>query len=329
MFEVIEKLSNYIAGTALLNGLFLTIFLLIKSGDNKYQRYLSVIILFMTIKIAYILFSPLIETLDYKIFIQKAVLFTWLLTGPLSLKIIKPKLKISYFYLFPLVVFFIPDSLMETTIRFIITQSIFLLFIVISCMVLIKQLKSGELQDEIIKKSSILLFWLFVIWLSVLGKMFVELTVIFSFMVYSIISALTENNKAVEKEKRKKTEANSELWKDFIKQFEEQRCYLIEDITLDKLASKFTIHRNELSRLINDETGVNFSDFINAYRVKEAEMKLINSEYNKFTIAAIAMESGFRNLSTFNIAFKKIYNITPGEYRREKLAVYSDEIVNS
>ena len=69
-----------------------------------------------------------------------------------------------------------------------------------------------------------------------------------------------------------------------------------------------------LSQVINTEHNKNFREFINTLRIKEAE-KLLKETSLK--IEAVAYETGFNTISTFNIAFKKETGITPSEYRKK------------
>jgi AraC-like DNA-binding protein len=86
-------------------------------------------------------------------------------------------------------------------------------------------------------------------------------------------------------------------------------------LTLPKLANELKVSPNLLSVTINKQTGQNFPDFINSYRIKEAQVLLSDPEYNQQKIAVIAYETGFNSLSVFNTAFKKFTSFTPSAYR--------------
>jgi len=72
-----------------------------------------------------------------------------------------------------------------------------------------------------------------------------------------------------------------------------------------------------LSQIINENLHLSFFDFINSYRIKEAGKRLVSSDYQKYTILAIAMNVGFNSKSAFNMAFKKFTNKTPSEYKKQ------------
>lgn len=93
-----------------------------------------------------------------------------------------------------------------------------------------------------------------------------------------------------------------------------EKLYLKRDLSLKELATKFSIHSNYLSQVINEHFGKNFYDFINEYRI-DAFKKLVQKPENKnLTILAIAYDCGFNSKSSFNKYFKKSTGITPSEF---------------
>ena len=82
-----------------------------------------------------------------------------------------------------------------------------------------------------------------------------------------------------------------------------ERNYLNPQIDLTLLASKMEISKGYLSKVINDNSGMNFKDYLNHLRVKEAKKILLDPMYNHYTITSIALECGFSSKSSF---YKKI-----------------------
>lgn len=98
------------------------------------------------------------------------------------------------------------------------------------------------------------------------------------------------------------------------------RPYLDSKLSLGQLASQIGISSNYLSQIINQQTGSNFFDYINSHRVDAAKEILADPDRAKSNILTIAMDSGFNSKSAFYTAFKQHANVTPSEYRREKVS---------
>ncbi|WP_400191360.1 helix-turn-helix domain-containing protein [Hymenobacter sp. B81] len=92
-----------------------------------------------------------------------------------------------------------------------------------------------------------------------------------------------------------------------------ERPYLEPDLTLADLAARLQLHPAMLSKVINAGFGQNFNDFVNGYRVGEAERLLAEPRFQQYTLLAVALESGFNSKSTFNRVFKKLRGETPSE----------------
>ncbi len=56
----------------------------------------------------------------------------------------------------------------------------------------------------------------------------------------------------------------------------------------------------------------NFSQFLNKYRIHEAEQGLLNTDDSIFSIG---IDTGYTSLSSFHKAFKENHGTTPKEYR--------------
>ena len=112
-------------------------------------------------------------------------------------------------------------------------------------------------------------------------------------------------------------EAQKEQYLQKLKSFMHQHKPFQEpELTLAQLSDKVKIPTHYLSQVINEKLEVNFLDFINNYRVKEAQVKLIDPTLSHYTILAIAYEAGFNSKSTFYAAFKKVTGMTPSQFRK-------------
>ena len=98
----------------------------------------------------------------------------------------------------------------------------------------------------------------------------------------------------------------------------EEKLYQQDGITIAVLAKHLGIHEYKLRNLINGELDYrNFNDFLNYYRILEVSEKLISAEFISTPVLTLALESGFRSLSSFNKAFKAKHGVTPTEFRKK------------
>ena len=97
---------------------------------------------------------------------------------------------------------------------------------------------------------------------------------------------------------------------------EEENFYSRPDPSLKALAAAFGAHPNAVSRLINQQTGGNYNDFLNAFRIRQAIRWLESGEYAHLTVEAIGKEVGFRSKSAFYQAFRKQTGTSPSRYLR-------------
>jgi AraC-like DNA-binding protein len=106
------------------------------------------------------------------------------------------------------------------------------------------------------------------------------------------------------------------------KEFEHLNSYIISNqrfvdpsLSLESLAENLNMSLSHVSKLINDFSNYNFSDYINSLRIQQAKKLLGDDSFDQYTIVAIGLESGFNSKSTFYAAFKKFALQTPSEYR--------------
>ena len=85
-----------------------------------------------------------------------------------------------------------------------------------------------------------------------------------------------------------------------------------EQITLSHVANYIHISHAYLSRVINEELGMGFSDLLNMIRIEYAKKLLKES---RMTMNEIAQKTGFLSGNVFINIFKKHTGVTPGKYR--------------
>lgn len=89
-------------------------------------------------------------------------------------------------------------------------------------------------------------------------------------------------------------------------------------LTIGQLAERLEAPQYRLRQAINAGMGYrNFSDFLNSYRIREATGRLRDPQQTQLPVLTIAMDAGFRSLSSFNKAFKDTHGVTPTAWRRQ------------
>lgn len=91
--------------------------------------------------------------------------------------------------------------------------------------------------------------------------------------------------------------------------FTSEQLYLTPELTISTLAQKVGTNRTYISRVINEEFGVSFNQYVNRYRIEHA--KVIMRENPDMKYFLVAEKSGFTNEQSFYRNFKKIENLTP------------------
>lgn len=92
--------------------------------------------------------------------------------------------------------------------------------------------------------------------------------------------------------------------------------YLNPELNITTLAFNLGVTEKLLSQTINSTMGVNFSDYINSYRIEFVREKLEADKVRSLSIKEIMYEAGFNSRSVFNTAFKKKTGLTPSEYQK-------------
>ena len=116
----------------------------------------------------------------------------------------------------------------------------------------------------------------------------------------------------------------SNLTKDQIEEYKKQllalfsaeKPFLNPQVSLADLSEKLSISTKHLSQVINQSFNKSFFDFINSYRIQEAQQILKESNDDKLTVLEVMYEVGFNSKSSFNTAFKKETGQTPSEFRK-------------
>lgn len=88
-----------------------------------------------------------------------------------------------------------------------------------------------------------------------------------------------------------------------------------KDVTLDDLSEKFFLTKPYLSKYIKEKSGMTFGDTLKEIRMKKARAML---KSNNTTVESIAESVGYQNVEHFNRVFKKMYHMTPVQFRNRR-----------
>ncbi len=102
-----------------------------------------------------------------------------------------------------------------------------------------------------------------------------------------------------------------------LERMSEERLYADHDLRVGSLANEIGVPEYKLRQKINQELGYrNFNQFVNHYRIEEASVKL--REDRRLPVLSIALDVGFRSISSFNSAFQQHFGLSPTQYRAQE-----------
>jgi len=93
--------------------------------------------------------------------------------------------------------------------------------------------------------------------------------------------------------------------------------YLNPGLKQSEVAKKLKISSSELSQILNQFLGTNFSDYVNKYRIEEFVEKARDKSSLKYTLTALSEQCGFSSRSSFFRAIKKHTGQTPSEFLKK------------
>ena len=96
-------------------------------------------------------------------------------------------------------------------------------------------------------------------------------------------------------------------------------------VNLSKLANAVYLSPSHLSRKFHRSVGMSIGDYVKRLRMDMVTRLLVSTDCS---ITEICYEVGFVSLSTFSLEFKRIYGVSPSEYRRvnQKRKVLSNKV---
>jgi AraC-like DNA-binding protein len=103
----------------------------------------------------------------------------------------------------------------------------------------------------------------------------------------------------------------------FERALEELETAELDGFSLAVLAERIGVSRRQASRILKQELGVSFSEYLAALRIERAK-KLLSTTNDPIT--DVALETGWQSLSHFNTIFRRRVGVTPSLYRARAAA---------
>ncbi|MCL2502860.1 MAG: helix-turn-helix domain-containing protein [Bacteroidales bacterium] len=112
------------------------------------------------------------------------------------------------------------------------------------------------------------------------------------------------------------TLADGELYQRLVSYFETDKPYLKAGVNISDIAAVLFTNRTYLSKLLNDKLNLNYNQFINAYRIREAQ-RLVGEE-GSIPLSELCKRVGFTSMASFTVAFRLNTGMTPGEWCKKQ-----------
>ena len=114
-------------------------------------------------------------------------------------------------------------------------------------------------------------------------------------------------------------EIADQLYKKIVEKVIVQKKYKEANYLAKDLAKDLHTNTRYLSAVINSRFGMNYSNLVNTYRIREALSFLTDKHCPNRSVESISAMVGFANRQSFYAAFSKHMNESPNEYRKNHL----------
>lgn len=134
----------------------------------------------------------------------------------------------------------------------------------------------------------------------------------------------TENSTIAEKPKISVADKDWQVLA-LLQDFEKGNKFTQKGLTVSQLAQELNVGSSELSRIINEHKGVNFSKYLSGLRIDYITKRLFEDrKYLEYKIEALALECGIASRQNFSDLFTEINGMRPKDFialRRKELGI--------
>ncbi|MGW9684830.1 helix-turn-helix domain-containing protein [Flagellimonas sp. 2504JD1-5] len=98
-----------------------------------------------------------------------------------------------------------------------------------------------------------------------------------------------------------------------------EKLFRNPELNLTGLSKAIGISERSISEALNGHLNKNFYQFVNEYRIKDVQEKLMDPNNSHLKILSLAFDAGFNSKATFNRLFKGYTGLTPKEFKNQNL----------
>ena len=99
-----------------------------------------------------------------------------------------------------------------------------------------------------------------------------------------------------------------------------QQKYKDKDYSAKRLAEDLGTNTRYISAVVNVKFHMNYTSFVNKFRIEEAMALLVDRRYQDLNMEDISAMVGFANRQSFYASFYRINGITPRDYKVKHFA---------
>ena len=113
-----------------------------------------------------------------------------------------------------------------------------------------------------------------------------------------------------------------EMQADILRIIVMQKKYRDKDFSAAKLAVEIGADPREVSAVVNTRFHMNYTSFVNRYRIDEARSILVDRRFQDLGMQEVSDMVGFSNRQSFYGAFYRFVGVTPCDYRLQQLELH-------
>jgi AraC-like DNA-binding protein len=151
------------------------------------------------------------------------------------------------------------------------------------------------------------------------GPVVLTLTLINMFVFFRVSNCQKRRNNELNDELRRDSKLlkledskANELKERLVRYFEKEKPYLNKDLSINEVSLYLYTNKTYLSKIINDNMGQNFNQFINSFRIEEVQRLFIANR--NLSIQELCNMSGFGCMASFTIAFRIFLGSSPADW---------------